>query len=96
MGTSGIQIATHKEYLSPWGGRPTQPVFATDSRALAPNVKTRRVGRIPVSTKQEIDLMCPGMAGREAEMQRLALAMAVIAIMLCGGSAIRAQAGTVF
>src|SRR5262249_2528375 len=42
--------------------------------------------------KTEIDLMCPGMAGREAEMQRRALALAVTATLLCCGSATRAQA----
>jgi hypothetical protein len=31
--------------------------------------------------------MCPGMAAREAEMQRLALGLAVTATMLCCGSA---------
>jgi hypothetical protein len=41
--------------------------------------------------KTEIDLMCAGMAGREAEMQPLALALAVTATMLCCGSATRAQ-----
>jgi hypothetical protein len=40
--------------------------------------------------------MCPGMAAREAEMQRRALALAAIATMLCGGSATRAQVGTAF
>ena len=42
--------------------------------------------------KTEIDLMCAGMAGREAEMQRRALALAVTAAMLCCASATRAQA----
>ena len=44
-------------------------------------------------SKTEIDLMCPGMAGREADVQRraLALALAVTAAVLCCGSATRAQ-----
>jgi len=41
--------------------------------------------------KTEIDLMCPGMAGREAEVQRLSLALAVTAITLCCGTVTRAQ-----
>ena len=36
--------------------------------------------------------MCAGMAGREAEVQRLVLVLAVTATMLCCGSATRAQA----
>jgi len=42
--------------------------------------------------KTEIDLMCPGMAGWKAEVQRLVLALAVTATMLCCASAARAQA----
>ena len=36
--------------------------------------------------------MCPGMTGREAEVQRLVLVLAGTATMLCCGSATRAQA----
>jgi hypothetical protein len=46
--------------------------------------------------KTEIDLMFPGMVDREAEVQRLALALTLAATMLCYGSATRAQAGTAF
>src|SRR5262249_46239400 len=44
--------------------------------------------------KAEIDLMCPGMAGWEAEVQRLVLVLALVvtATMLCCASAARAQA----
>src|SRR5262245_57891295 len=31
-------------YGRPWSGRPTEPVFATDSRALAPNVERNEWG----------------------------------------------------
>jgi hypothetical protein len=48
-------------------------------------------GGIPGFNKTEIDLMCPEMAGWEAEMQRLVSALAVTATMLCCGSAARAQ-----
>jgi hypothetical protein len=43
------------------------------------------------SHKTAIDLICPGMANREAEVQRLALALALTAMTLCCGSASRAQ-----
>jgi hypothetical protein len=50
-------------------------------------------GRISDFNKTEIDLMCPEMmAGWEAEVQRLVLALAVTATMLCCASAARAQA----
>ena len=41
--------------------------------------------------KTEIDLMCPGIPNREAEVQRLSLALAVTAITLCCGTVTRAQ-----
>ena len=44
----------------------------------------------------EIDLMCPGFPNREAEVQRLSLALAVTAIMLCCGTVTRAQVSTAF
>jgi hypothetical protein len=37
--------------------------------------------------------MCPGIPNREAEVQRLSLALAVIAITLCWGTVTRAQVG---
>ena len=40
--------------------------------------------------------MFPRMMDREAEVQRLVLALAVAATMVCYGSATRAQAGTAF
>ena len=43
--------------------------------------------------KTEIDLMCPGIPNREAEVQRLSLALAVTAITLCWGTVTRAQVG---
>jgi len=50
-------------------------------------------GRISGFNKTEIDLMCPEMmAGWEAEVQRLVLALAVTTTMLCCASAARAQA----
>src|SRR5215472_17912015 len=51
-----------------------------------------KIGRISGFNKTEIGLMCPGMAGWEAEVQRLVLALAVTATMLCCASAARAQA----
>src|SRR5215470_19308075 len=51
-----------------------------------------KIGRISDFNKTEIDLMCPGWAGWEAEVQRLVLALAVTATMLCCASAARAQA----
>src|SRR5262249_12502645 len=44
----------------------------------------------------EIDLMCPGFPNREAEVQRLSLALAVTAITLCCGTVTRAQVSTAF
>jgi hypothetical protein len=61
-----------------------------------------RRGRKPIggvdrgSNKTEIHLICLGMATREAEMQRLALALVVTAITLCCGSVTRAQVATAF
>ena len=51
-----------------------------------------RKGCISGFNKPKIDLMCPGMAGWEPEVQRLVLALAVTATMLCCASAARAQA----
>jgi hypothetical protein len=48
-------------------------------------------GGIPGFNKTEIDLMCPEMAGWEAEVQRLVSGLAVTATMLCCGSAAHAQ-----
>ena len=50
-------------------------------------------GQISGFNKTEIDLMCSEMmAGWEAEVQRLVLALVVTATMLCCASAARAQA----
>ena len=48
--------------------RPTQPVFATDSRGLAPNVANATTGGIPVSTKRKSIYCVPGwrIGGRSA------------------------------
>src|SRR5262249_20737394 len=51
-----------------------------------------RKGCISGFNKPKIDLMCPGMASWEPEVQRLVLALAVTATMLCCASAARAQA----
>jgi hypothetical protein len=48
------------------------------------------------SNKTEIDLICLAMATRDAQVQRLALALAVTAITLCCGSMARAQVVTAF
>ena len=48
------------------------------------------------SHKTEIDLICLAIATREAQVQRLTLALAVTAITLCGGSVTRAQVATAF
>ena len=48
-------------------------------------------GGIPGFNDTEIDLVCLEMAGWEAEVQRLVLALAVTATMLCCGSSARAQ-----
>jgi len=40
--------------------------------------------------------MCPGIPNREAEVQRLSLALAVIAITLCWETVTRAQVSTAF
>jgi len=50
-----------------------------------------KIGRISGFNETEIDLVCPEMAGWESEVQRLVLALAVTATMLCCGSATRAQ-----
>jgi hypothetical protein len=54
-------------------------VHAKMRAALADLDEGEFSGRISGFNKTEIDLMCPGMAGWEAEVQRLVLALAVTA-----------------
>ena len=99
MGISGTQLATHKEYS------PVRSAlgWSTDSakclRQILPlslpasNATSRADSGF---NKTEIDLMCPGFPNREAEVQRLSLALAVTAITLCCGTMTRAQVSTAF